>query len=516
MTYRLFFSVWSILLTLALSGCDQPKPVRPPAKQEYSKTKISDAKVPSKDDGMYPGGSDWCGGHGLPESKCTKCNPSLVDKFKAAGDWCQEHGFPESACPVCNPVASTGGESEEVADWCVEHSISESKCTKCNPSLVDKFKAAGDWCQEHGFPESACPVCNPQRVPIGVVFGDVIKLDEESLKLNGIRTQRVRASTSSVSTKVPAEVQLDQNNVAHVSTLVPSQLKTVAVTQGDRVEQGQVLAELKSVELGLARAAVRRARVIQKAAKQNLDRQRALRQEGINSARALLEAELRYDTAQAEYDAARSRLDVFGGAAGRGPEMSLKSPIQGVVVTRHATRGEHVSAQDTLFIIADLRRVWVIGRVYEQDMGRVSQGMSVTLSLNAYPGRTWEGKIDYMGDTLDESTRSMPVRVELANPEGVLRPGLFGDLVLEGAISSGDAVSVPADAIQRVNGQPVVFVPSTGPGTFQARAVEIDHYSGEEARIVKGLEVGESIVVQGAFTLKSHIMRHALGEGCAH
>jgi cobalt-zinc-cadmium efflux system membrane fusion protein len=114
--------------------------------------------------------ADWCGGHALPESMCTKCNPEIVEKFKSAGDWCEEHGYPESACPKCNPMAPPGKAAAparvgDPSDWCGGHALPESMCTKCNPELVEKFKGTGDWCEEHGYPESACPKCNPMTPP---------------------------------------------------------------------------------------------------------------------------------------------------------------------------------------------------------------------------------------------------------------------------------------------------------------------------------------------------------------
>ncbi|MGM0558170.1 MAG: efflux RND transporter periplasmic adaptor subunit, partial [Myxococcota bacterium] len=117
-----------------------------------------------------PNNGEWCAGHSIPESHCTKCHPELVDEFKEKGDWCAEHGFPESKCPTCNP-ATPPGEAKAAAhgpdngEWCAGHSIPESHCTKCHPELVDEFKEKGDWCAEHGFPESKCPTCNPATPP---------------------------------------------------------------------------------------------------------------------------------------------------------------------------------------------------------------------------------------------------------------------------------------------------------------------------------------------------------------
>ena len=118
--------------------------------------------------------ADWCAGHALPESMCTKCNPELTAKFKASGDWCAEHELPESVCPECNPMRPPAGQAAhaaaaqkqgDAADWCAGHALPESMCTKCNPELTAKFKASGDWCAGHGFPESACPECHPMKPP---------------------------------------------------------------------------------------------------------------------------------------------------------------------------------------------------------------------------------------------------------------------------------------------------------------------------------------------------------------
>lgn len=196
--------------------------------------------------------------------------------------------------------------------------------------------------------------------------------------------------------------------------------------------------------------------------------------------------------------------------------MQIKSPLAGVVIERHATRGENVTADDTLFVVADSSHVWVIGNVYEQDMANVSTGMTATLEVNAYPGRTWTGTVDYLGATLDEDTRSLPIRVELSNDDGLLRAGLFGSLHLETAGGAGSVATVPEGAVQTVNDQTVVFVPGDRDGVYMARTVTVTGYRSGTAQISAGLRGGDEIVVDGAFVLKSQIMRHALGEGCAH
>lgn len=457
--------------------------------------------------------SDWCAGHDIPESMCTKCHPELVDGFKQSGDWCEEHGYPKSACPVHNPMTPP----DVVSDWCVEHGLPESKCTVCSPDSAEQYKQSGDWCEDHNYPQSACPTCKPQRAPVGSILGKTEALSPEAIARSGIRLEKVREGRAGESIEVPAEVQLNPDRVAHVSPLMTGQLQSISVALGDRVEAGQELAVLRSVELGHTRASLKRADAMLDIADQHLKRQETLRKEGINAQRDVLNARQAQAQARADRDMARSHLQVFGVRGGRGADMTLTSPLGGIVVKRHATRGEHVNADDTLFVIADINKVWVVGHIYEQDISSIHEGMPATLSLSAYPGQRWSGKIDYVSKVLDDHTRSLPIRVELDNSTQSLRPGLFGTLTFSTTGTPDKSpIVVPANAIQRINDQPVVFVQGALAGEYLARAVAVGQTRDGNVDVIDGLSIHERVVVDGAFVLKSEIMRHALGEGCAH
>ena len=162
--HKLVFSVMALFLTLVLGTACQRDP---PKTDDEAETNSSPPSSPARGER-----GDWCAGHGLPESMCTKCNPGLTEGFKEKGDWCEEHQLPESACPVCNPMLPPQTEptradtrTTDPSDWCAGHDLPESMCTKCNPELTEGFKASGDWCEGHGFPESACPTCNPMPPP---------------------------------------------------------------------------------------------------------------------------------------------------------------------------------------------------------------------------------------------------------------------------------------------------------------------------------------------------------------
>ena len=345
---------------------------------------------------------------------------------------------------------------------------------------------------------------------------DEIRLSEEAIARAGIRVETVSSGVVSGNVTAPAEVQFNPDRLAHVSPLVDGQIRKVLVSLGDRVEAGQPLAILRSVELGRARAEYHRARAMLDVAKANLDRQQRLRKEGIASERSYLDARFKVAEAKAQLEAARAQLAIFGVRGGSGPDFPLEAEISGIVVERHATRGESVGPRDTLFVVADLSNVWVLGRVYEQSVAAVEEGMHAILRLRAYPGRTWKGTVTYVASTLDEQSRTLPVRVEIDNPDGALRPGLFGTLQLHRAANDAEVPVVPEQAVQEIEGRTVVFVPGDEPGTFHAVPVAVGLRGGGLVEIAKGLSVGDRVVTDGAFVLKSHKMRSQLGEGHAH
>jgi cobalt-zinc-cadmium efflux system membrane fusion protein len=173
-------------------------------------------------------------------------------------------------------------------------------------------------------------------------------------------------------------------------------------------------------------------------------------------------------------------------------------------------------ADEPLFVIADTSKVWVMGRAYEQNVGRVALGTPVTLRLAAYPERTWPGSIAHIASVLDEKTRTLPIRVELDNPDGLLRPGLFGSLTIASEVGAKTVPVVPEGAVQDVEDRQIVFVPGEKPGEFNAVTVQIAGRDRGRVAISDGLKAGAKVVVSGAFLLKSELLKDQMGEGHAH
>ena len=179
--------------------------------------------------------------------------------------------------------------------------------------------------------------------------------------------------------------------------------------------------------------------------------------------------------------------------------------------------GEVVEPGHVLFEVVDIRQVWVVGRVYQRHAGSIREGAPSLLTVQALPGRTFAAPLDYVAPALDERTRTLPVRLTLDNPDGVLLPGMFGSLSISPADTTGNTLpAVAAGALQRLGEETVVFVPAGAEGEFRAVAVTIAGHGGEQVRLRSGLSVGDRYVADGAFVLKSELSRREQGEDPAH
>lgn len=342
----------------------------------------------------------------------------------------------------------------------------------------------------------------------------VVRISEAGLERSGIRTEPVRIERLIGGIDVPAELQLNPNRTAHVTPMVAGQIAEVHVSLGDAVEANQVLATMRSVALGEARSAIANARAEVEVARANFVRQEELKREGIGSQRAYLEAQGELRSAESNLAAATERLHVYGGRKGQGSTTSIRSPLTGTVIQRHATAGEVVSNGSSLFMVSDLSQVWVVGRVYEQDVAAARIGAPAVVFLQAYPGKEWPGEVSYVSHTLDPHTRTLDIRVELDNPDGTLRPGLFGRISLSPNGDRADLVpAIPQGAVQRVDRQTMVFVATDEPGVFRPTLVTLGVKTRGKVEVRDGVHEGEPVVVSGAFTLKSELLRSRLSEG---
>lgn len=338
-----------------------------------------------------------------------------------------------------------------------------------------------------------------------------IRLKAEAIERAGIRTGIVERRALGGGMAVPAEIEFEPTSLAHVGPLVPGRFIKVAVALGDRVERGQLLGVVASSDVSAARARLGQSRARLVAAESAVRRQQQLSIEGIGAQRSLIEAEAQVGEIQADVEGLRQQLSVFG--SGNAGELRLLSPIDGVVVDLHATLGETASADEAVFTITDPTKMWVRGNVPELEIERVKVNTAAIVRLHAYPDLALAGTVTYIAPSLDEKTRSLPIRVMLETADLRLRSGLFGSIELVGGARDERVLVVPIDSVATIDGQQVVFVPGDDPGTFRTQVVRLGRRAGGLYEVREGLSEGASVAITGAFTLKSVLKSGELAEG---
>jgi len=443
-----------------------------------------------------------------------------VPVFKAKGDWCEAHGFPESFCPICKPGAAipdVGSAPTPTADWCVEHALPESKCTKCKPSLIAGFQAAGDWCEEHGFPESVCPICNPQKPPAGAaqaaIEARVVRFRSRDIEqAAGIQTVAAEQSQGVAAVECPVRIAFDSDRVADVRAIVPGIVRSVRVELGAQVKRGAPLFHLESTRVSEVQGVLQSARERVKSAQQNLARQRKLLESEVTSVRQVEVAEQELASAETEARTAEATLRMAGAAqAAPSGRYTLTAPIAGSVVRRPAVVGVLATESESLATIADTSVMWAMCDLSETDASRVPLGQKVLVTTEGDDGTPLEGEITWIAAEVDARTRTVTARAEVKNPTGRLRQNQFGRARIQ-AGAQQSRVSVPRSAVQRVDGQEVVFV-RTGPGVYEPRVVE-RRGGGERVQVEGRLRPGDKVVTTGAVLLRTEIMPGAIGAGC--
>lgn len=289
-------------------------------------------------------------------------------------------------------------------------------------------------------------------------------------------------------------------------------------------------ADLDQARLDVQQAQIRVERSEQRLtlAQSTLQRETRIGRQGLLNAREIQTAEAEARAANLELGSARVQLQgaraaltgaqravgnarasaaALRGGSGSGSTVTLVAPIAGIVVERQATLGQAVERSSDLFDIENAAVVWVTASVPEAEVSRVRPGTSVTVTTNAYPGRTFNGTVQLIGTRLDPKTRTLPVQCRVANPQRLLRADLFArvQIATEGSVV---ALVVPRSAISGEGDEQAVFVAEGE--KFERRAVKTGRAAGDLIEITEGLKEGDRVAVSGVFTLQSELKKEEL------
>lgn len=348
----------------------------------------------------------------------------------------------------------------------------------------------------------------------------VLTLDPASNAAARIQLTAISRRPIAARIDATATVEPDDAKVAEITTRIPARVISLIAQPGQMIAPGEPLAILSSIELGQAKTEFLKARALQAIARQNLDREQDLYDKKISPLKDVLQARADYDTRMAAYRAARETLSLlvptenpdrvsWSDRPGALSEFPLTSPIAGTVVRRNLTVGEAVDSTKILLTIIDLREVWVITNIFESDLAAIKLGDQVSIAVDAYPDRTFSGRLSYIGDEVDRATRTVQARSSVPNPDALLKPGMFARARIESFNGgSREVIAVPETAVFSYQGGPIVFV-TAGPNRYIARSIVLGERAGDEVEVRTGLSVGDQIVARGGLALKALLMQQA-------
>ncbi len=311
--------------------------------------------------------------------------------------------------------------------------------------------------------------------------------------------------------RVAGQIDFDEQALTRIGSSVTGRVTQIQATLGQIVDKGDTLALINSSELSGAQLSYLKARSERELHRRNMARAKTLFEADVISAAEFQRRESEFEIASAETRAAQDQLRVLGvspksieNLANTGTIDSVASvmaTINGVVVERKVAAGQVVQASDVLFAVADLSRVWAVAQVPEQQVGQVKVGQSVSIEVPALGHEKLEGKLIYVGQTVNPESRTVLVRTALDNKSGRLKPSMLASMLIES--TPVKRLVVPITAVVRQDDTDHVFVEEADKRYRLTPVTLAAEHSGQRV-VLDGLKPGMRIVSEGAFHLNNH------------
>ncbi|MCX6545892.1 MAG: efflux RND transporter periplasmic adaptor subunit [Acidobacteria bacterium] len=360
---------------------------------------------------------------------------------------------------------------------------------------------------------------------------NTVRASAEIQKKWGIEVAQAARTTVAGAIALPGVLSLDLQHTAQITSLLDGKVILVDAQVGDEVRQHQALVTVHAPALAQAKTAYLQAGSRLELARREFERAEILlKQEAIDQ-REHLRRRTEFENASSEFAVAESNLHSYGleqaaveqllrqarrpnnGTAAMDdlaePYLTLTAPIAGHVVERDVINGQHIEPQKMLLTVSDLSTLWALLDARETDLPLVARGREVRITTSIYPDRVWQGRVDHVGDIVDEKTRTVKVRVIVRNDGRLLKPNMYIQGELPNAVSTRDVLTLPQEAIQTIGGESVVFV-REGADRFVARLVETGDRVGARRAMRRGLDGSEMVVIAGAFNLKAELLKSTL------
>lgn len=363
-----------------------------------------------------------------------------------------------------------------------------------------------------GLPDTS-PV--PKKDPMGMDYVPVFADDEKSadgvtgevvvssekVQMLGVRTEAVSRRVLERQIRAAARIEPDERRTYAISPKFEGYIERLHVNAvGQAVRKGQALFEAYSPELLSAQSeyaiAAEGVRALEESSAETQTGMRRLAESSL--------ARLR------NWDVSDDQIRSLAGSGAVRRTLTFRSPATGIVTEKRALQGMRFMPGDPLYQVSDLSTVWVMADLFEQDIGLVRPGAHVSVTANAYPEQTFGGTVSFIYPTVNTDTRTTPVRIELPNRSGLLKPGMYADVTLTVA-GRAPVLTVPSSAILDSGTRRVVLV-ERSPGRFEPREVTLGARAGDRTEVLRGLRDGEPVVVAANFLIDAESnLKAALG-----
>ncbi len=331
--------------------------------------------------------------------------------------------------------------------------------------------------------------------------GSGLKISAEKIQKMGVKAEPAKLQMLDKSVRASGRVEIDESRTYTVTAKFEGYIERLHVnTTGQPVGRGQPLFEVYSPELVSAQREYAIAtQGVGKLAEAGGEAQSAMKQLADSSLQRLK-----------NWDISDEQIKALAQSGNAKRTLTFRAPVAGIVTEKKAVQGMRFMPGEVLYQIADTSSVWVQADVFEQDIAAVLVGQKAKIKINAYPGEVFEGRIAYVYPTLKAETRTVPVRIELANPKGRLKPAMFAevDIPVAGAAS---VVTVPNSAVIDSGSKQVVIV-QLGEGRFEPRVVRLGQRGSEFVQVLDGVKEGEMVVTAANFLIDAESnLKAALG-----
>lgn len=337
-----------------------------------------------------------------------------------------------------------------------------------------------------------------------MAMGDTIVLDEKARQLIGLKTETVSSQTLEKDIRATGEIGINDRGKTYLTSRIEGRIERTTIgSDGEYVSAGQAIATAYSPTYIAAQEEYL-------LALDNLEKFK-------NSDPNIIKIN------QSLKEAARQKLRLLNipqdeishleHTRKANQEMTIYAQFGGAILEKQLFPGQNIMPGDRLLGLANLSTVWVSANIYESDIASLNIGQSAIIKLNAYPDDAFGGQVVFVSPTMDPTTRTVKVRIEVGNSSGKLKPGMFADVIFRTAL--GESLVIPESSILDTGSQKFVYVAQDA-NTFKRREIIVGQSANGSVQVASGLSLGEEVVTSAAFLIDSQTKLGSFGNHSGH